>query len=289
MASTYVAVGSSPIPLATSLAEILNAEAIICNVRRFPDGESKITLPRIPKGHCIVVQSTHPPVDTSMMHAIMLVQKVAQTSEKVTVVVPYMGYARQDQEFLRGEIVTLRVVMNMLMAAGADRLITVDIHSATGLSYSNNISSVSAMPELAKHFDSMSLDNPLVVSPDRGGMQRAEAFADILGMQAITLDKERDRVTGEVSVSAGSVDVKGNDIILVDDIISTGGSIVEATKFLKEQGCGDVFAACTHALLINDAAKKLHKAGIRQIVSANTIPGLTATVDVAGVIADAIS
>ena len=289
MASTYVAVGSSPIPLATSLAEILNAEAVICKVRRFPDGESKITLPRIPKGHCIVVQSTHPPVDTSMMHAVMLIQKVAQTSEKVTVVVPYMGYARQDQEFLNGEIVTLRVVMNMLMAAGADRLITVDIHSAAALSYSNNISSVSAMPELAKHFDSMSLSNPLVVSPDRGGMQRAEAFADILGIQAITLDKERDRVTGKVSVSTGSADARGNDIILVDDIISTGGSMIEAAKVLKEQGCGDVFAACTHALLINDAAKKLHDAGIRQIVSSNTIPGPTATVDVASVIADAIS
>lgn len=288
MASTYVAVGSSPIPLATSLAKILNAEALISNVRRFPDGESKITLPSIPEGHCIVVQSTHPPVDTGMMHAIMLIQKVAQTSDRVTVVVPYMGYARQDQEFLNGEIVTLRVVVNILMAAGADRIITVDIHSATGLGYSNNISSVSAMPELARHFGTINLNNPLVVSPDRGGMRRAEAFADSLGIQAITLDKKRDRVTGEVSVSTGMVNVNGNDIILVDDIISTGGSIIEATKFLKEHGCGDVFAACTHGLLINEAAKKLHKVGVRQIVSTNTIPGETAAVDVAGVISDAI-
>lgn len=289
MATTYVAVGSSPIPLATSIADILNAESIISDIRRFPDGESKITLPRIPKGHCIVVQSTHPPVDTNMMHALMLTQKVSWTSEKVTVVVPYMGYARQDKEFLRGEIVTLRVVVNMLMAAGADHIITVDIHSASGLNYSNNISSVSAMPTLAKHFESMRLNNPVVVSPDQGGMQRAESFADIMGVQSITMDKKRDRVTGEVSVSAGSVDVKNNDIILVDDMISTGGSMIKATEALKDMGCGDVFAACTHALLINDAARKLRESGIRQIISANTIPGQTATVDVAGIIAGAIS
>jgi ribose-phosphate pyrophosphokinase len=145
------------------------------------------------------------------------------------------------------------------------------------------------VPALANHFKKMRLKNPLVVSPDAGGATRAKDFARIYGTEVIALQKQRDRKTGKVEIKTTNLSkVRGRDLILVDDMISTGGSIMKATAFLKKQGCARVFVACTHALLIGDAAKKIKKAGVSQIISANTIPGKTSVVDVSGIIAKAI-
>jgi ribose-phosphate pyrophosphokinase len=128
----------------------------------------------------------------------------------------------------------------------------------------------------------------LVVSPDLGGRVRVKEFARLLKTDSIALKKHRDRKTGKVRILSEKVDVKDRDLIIVDDIISTGGSIVKATKFLKKQKCKRVFVACTHALLVNDAAKKIKNAGVSQIISTNTIPGESAKVDVSKVISDAL-
>jgi ribose-phosphate pyrophosphokinase len=132
------------------------------------------------------------------------------------------------------------------------------------------------------------MKEPLVVSPDMGGQERAKKFANLLKTDFIALKKHRDRKTGKVNILSDRVNVKNRDLVLVDDMISTGGSIVKATQFLKKQKCRRVFVACTHALLVNDAAKKIKKAGVSQIVSTNTIPGESAKVDVSRVIADAL-
>ncbi len=121
-----------------------------------------------------------------------------------------------------------------------------------------------------------------------GGQERAKKFANLLKTDFIALKKHRDRKTGKVNILSDRVNVKNRDLILVDDMISTGGSIVKATQFLKKQKCRRVFVACPHALLVNDAAKKIKKAGVSQIVSTNTIPGESAKVDVSRVIADAL-
>ncbi len=134
----------------------------------------------------------------------------------------------------------------------------------------------------------MRLKNPLIVSPDQGGKERAEEFANKFGTEYIALEKKRDRKTGKVQIQTKNVEVSRRDLILVDDMISTGGSIVKATQFLKKQKCGRVFVACTHALLMNEAEKKIKKAGVTKIVSANTIPGKTSVVDVSNTIAKAI-
>jgi ribose-phosphate pyrophosphokinase len=200
-----------------------------------------------------------------------------------------MGYARQDREFLGGEIVTIGVVGKLLRAAGVKKVLTVDIHSKIALK-ELKISSenVSAMDVLVKHFKKLKMKEPLVVSPDMGGQERAEKFANLLKTDFIALKKHRDRKTGKVNILSDRVNVKNRDLVLVDDMISTGGSIVKATQFLKKQKCRRVFVACTHALLVNDAAKKIKKAGVSQIVSTNTIPGESAKVDVSRVIADAL-
>lgn len=283
--------GNASGDLARRLARKLKAGFVGSNLRVFPDGEGKVTLLGKPKsGKIIVVNSTYPPVDSNLVYTLALISKAREYSNQITAVIPYLGYARQDREFLAGEVVTLSVIADLLKAAGASKMIVVDIHSQMGMRHFKiPIRNVSAIEELARYFKKMHLKDPLVVSPDSGGAKRAEIFAGFYGTKYIALKKQRDRRNGKVRIITSELDdVRGRDLILVDDMISTGGSIVKATEFLKKQKCRRVFVACTHALLIGDAERKIRKAGVTQIVSTNTIPGKTAAVDVAGIIAKAI-
>ena len=289
MAGTVV-VGSSPVGLAGLLAQRLGADVITSSIRTFPDGESKVTLSGAPSGSCVVVQSTNPPVDTNLVLALSLIASVAEGADSVTAVVPYMGYGRQDREFLPGEVVSMRSVAKLFRAAGAQRVVTVDIHSPRALQYFGaHADNVSAVPALASHFQAMCLERPLVVSPDRGGQERAGEFARILGADCISLRKERDRKSGAVRILDGGLDVADRVIILVDDMISTGGSIITAANFLGRQGCADIFVACTHALLVGNAADGIRKAGVRGIVGTNTVPGDVGVVDVSDTIAAVVA
>ena len=290
MVKFTVVSGNASTDLAKRIARRLKSPYIKTEKKFFPDGESKITINQIPKKSIVVVvQSTYPPVDSNLLELLSIVSKIQKFSSKVYAVIPYMGYARQDREFLGGEIVTIGVVGKLLKSAGVKKVLTVDIHSKLALK-ELKISSenISAMNVLVKHFEKLKMKDPLVVSPDMGGQERAEKFANLLKTDFIALKKHRDRKTGKVNILSDKVDVKNRDLILVDDMISTGGSIVKATQFLKKQKCKRVFVACTHALLVNDAAKKIKKAGVSQIVSTNTIPGKSAKVDVSRVISDAL-
>ena len=282
--------GKASEDLGRKLARKVKGNLVKSEVRVFPDGESKITLKgKISKRRSIVVQSIYPPVDSNLIQALSLISKAKENSSEVIVVIPYMGYARQDREFLPGEIVTMKVIAKLFKGAGASKLIVVDIHSLIGLKYFTIKSkNVSAVPDLAAYFKKLNLKNPLVVSPDQGGKERAKEFAKEMGIEFIALQKKRDRKTGKVQIKTKQADVIGRDLILVDDMISTGGSIVNATKFLKKEKCKKVFVACTHALLMNDAEKKIKKSGVTKIISANTIPGNTSIVDVSNTIAKAI-
>jgi len=282
--------GDASSDLAKRIARKLKASYIKTEKKVFPDGESKITINKFPKKNIvIVVQSTYPPVDSNLLELLSIISKVQKFSSKVYAVIPYMGYARQDREFLGGEIVTIGVVGKLLKAAGVKKVLTVDIHSKLALK-ELKISSenVSAMDVLVKHIKKIKMKDALVVSPDLGGQERAKKFASLLKTDFIVLKKHRDRKTGKVNILSGKVGVKNRDLILVDDMISTGGSIVKATQFLKKQKCRRIFVACTHALLVNDAAKKIKNAGVSQIISTNTIPGESAKVDVSRVISDAL-
>jgi len=281
--------GKASEDVAKKLARKLKASLVKSDVRIFPDGESKVTLSGKITKKAIIVQSIYPPVDSNLIHALSLIVKAKEIAKEIIMIVPYMGYARQDREFLPGEIVTMKVLAKLFKDAGVSRLIVVDIHSMIGLKHFKIKSqNISAIPDLVKYFKKMRLKNPLVVSPDQGGKQRAREFASKLKSDYIALTKKRDRKTGKVQIQTNSVDVTGRDLILVDDMISTGGSIIKATQFLKKQGCKRVFVACTHALLMNDAEKKIRKAGVTKIVSTNTIPGKTSIVDVSKTIVKAI-
>ena len=283
--------GNSSKDLAKKISKKLKANLVKSEVKIFPDGESKITLKgKLSKSKTIVVQSIYPPVDSNLIQALSLISKAKEYSTEVIVVVPYLGYARQDREFLPGEIATMKVLGQLFKGAGASKIIVVDIHSKIGLKHFKIKSeNLTAIPDLARYFQKINLKNPLVVSPDQGGKERAKEFADKFGSDFIALKKQRDRKTGKVQIKTGGLDeVIGRDLILVDDMISTGGSIIKATEFLKKQKCNRVFVTCTHALLMNDAEKKIRKAGVTRIISANTIPGNSSIVDVSSTIAKAI-
>ena len=286
-----VIAGKSSEDVAKKLSKKIKANIIKTEIRVFADGESKITLNgKISKKKSVVVQSIYPPVDTNLIQALSLISKAKETSSEVIAVIPYMGYARQDREFLPGEIITMKVLGKLFKGAGASKIIAVDIHSMVGFKhFTIKTKNVSAIPELVRYVKKLSLKNPLVVSPDQGGKERAKEFAKELGSEYIALEKKRDRKTGKVQIKTKNLDeVANRDLILVDDMISTGGSIVKATQFLKKQKCKKVYVACTHALLMNNAEKRIRKAGVTKIISANTIPGKTSIVDISNTIAKAI-
>ena len=290
--SVSIISGKTTEDLGRKISRKIAANFVKSEVRVFPDGESKITLSgEISKKRSVVVQSISPPVDTNLIHALSLIAKAKETSSTVTAVIPYMGYARQDREFLSGEIVTIKVLAKLFRGAGASEIVAVDIHSLAGLEHFRiKARNVSAVPDLVRHFKKMRLKEPIVVSPDLGGKGRAKEFARGLGLEYIALEKKRDRKSGKVQIKTKNADkVVRRDLILVDDMISTGGSIVKATQFLKKQKCKRIFVACTHALLVGDAEKKIKRAGVSKIISTNTVPGKTSVVDVSSSIAKAIA
>ena len=292
LSNVSVISGKSSEELAKKLSKRIKANLVKSAIRVFPDGESKITLSgKISKNTSIVVQSIYPPVDSNLIQALVLISKAKEISSEVIAVIPYLGYARQDREFLSGEVVTMKVLAKLFKGAGASKIIVVDIHSMVGLKYFTIKSkNVTAIPDLVKYFKKLDLKDPIVISPDQGGKDRAKEFATEFGLEFIVLDKKRDRKTGKVQIKTKNIDeVIDRDLILVDDMISTGGSIINATQFLKKQKCKRVYVACTHALLMNDAEKKIKKAGVTKIVSTNTIPGKTSIVDVSNSISKAIT
>ena len=282
--------GDASADLAKRIARRLKAVYVKAENREFPDGESTITIKKIPRNHIIlVVQSTYPPVDTNLLHLLSIISKARKLSSKIYAIIPYMGYARQDREFLDGEIISISVIGKLLKSVGAKKVITVDIHSKMALKELRIVSeNVTAITELVKHFKKKNLKNALVISPDLGGKQRAKEFASLMGIDLIALKKYRDKKTGVVNILTNRVDVKNRDVILVDDMISTGGSIIKATQFLKKQKCKRVFVACTHALLVNNAENKIKKSGVTEIISTNTIPKNTSKVDVSKILADVV-
>lgn len=283
--------GPSSQELAKKLSRKIKATFVKSELRVFPDGEGKITLNSVPKrGKIIIVQSLFPPVDSNLVYLLSLISKARKFSKNISVVIPYMGYARQDREFLPGEIITISVISKLINSVGATKLLVTDIHSKIALDhFTIPTKNVSAIPLLANHIKKMKLKNPIVISPDQGGKNRALEFAKSLNADCIALEKQRNRKTGKVKIiSTNLQQVKNRDLILVDDMISTGGSIIKASKFLKKQKCKRIFVVCTHALLINDAEDKIKKSGVTKIISTNSILGKTSLVDISGIISDEI-
>ena len=288
MAEKLLLAGPASEDLGRSVAEKLGMPLMAAEFKVFPDGESRFTLSEKVSGKSVfLVQSTHAPVDQHLFQLLLASHQLSEEGAKVTAVVPYLAYARQDKEFLPGEGVTLGVVAHLMRSMGVRRLVTVDIHSAEGLAlFSFPTYSVSAIPSLVGYAkDKLNLKDPVVISPDFGGSKRTEAFAQLFGAKFLQLSKTRDRTTGDVSVKESKLEVEGKEVVIVDDIISTGGTVRVAAEAVLAQGAKRALAICVHGLFVGDAIDKLEDASVEPIICTNTVPSGFSKVDVADALA----
>src|SRR3990170_8968519 len=262
-----IILGPSSKELGERVAEIAGFEKVPVVSRVFPDGESYIRLEGTVQGeHVAIVHTTSNPQDNNLMQLAFMANAAKRNgAKKVTAVVPYLAYARQDKIFLEGENVSIETVVAMLKAAGIDQLITVNIHAETALSkFSFPAKTLTAIPLLAEHFVKKGHRKAFALAPDKGAMYIAQQAQQILGGEAGNLEKQRNRHTGQTAQTGKHLDVKGETVIIFDDIISTGGTIVGAARILKEQGAAQVYAACVHGLLIGDAEKRILDSGVEE-------------------------
>ncbi len=283
-----VLAGPASEDLGRSVATKLGLPLVPAVFKTFPDGESKFTCDQKVSGKTVfVIQSAYNPVDQHLFQLLLASHKLSQDGARVIAVVPYLSYARQDKEFLPGEAVTLAFVAHLMRSSGIARLVTVDIHSAQGLSlFSFPVYSVSAVPAMVEYVRSnLTLQDPVVISPDFGASKRTEAFAQLYGVKALQLTKSRDRATGEVRIKQEALDVKGRDVLFLDEVITTGGTIRAATETVLAQGARSASAICTHGVFAGDTIERLERAGIKTIVCTNTIPGKFSKVDVSEALA----
>lgn len=287
-----VIAGPASVDLARSISHNLNVKIIEPELKIFFDGESKLRIPSVNNKDCIIVQSLYPPPDRHIIQLLMIIHKCKKDhASKITVIIPYMAYARQDKAFLDGEIISIAVLAQVIENFGVDEVITVDIHQEVSLSYfSTKIKNISAIPLLADYIkNNVTLEKSFIISPDAGGIKRAEKFAQLLELPILCLKKKRDRKTGFVSIDENiGMKVDGMNAILIDDMISTGGSIVKACEVLKKQKIGNIIVFCTHAILVDNAFDKIINSGVKEIISTNSIPSICSKVDLSRILSDAL-
>ncbi|NLN76042.1 MAG: ribose-phosphate pyrophosphokinase [Armatimonadetes bacterium] len=289
--------GTANPELAQKIADKLGVEVGELTIRRFSDGEVHARAGQSVRGcDAFIVQSCQTPVNEHLMELLVIIDSFRRASvRRVTVVMPYFCYSRQDKKLKPREPVTAKLVANLLTTAGANRVLTMDLHSGQIMGFFDiPVDHLYSGPIIADHIkNNIPLDNAVVVSPDVGGVTRARALAEVLGTPIAIIVKRRPEPNkAEVIELIG--DVSGKTAIMFDDLIDTGGSIIGGADALLERGASEVYAACTHGLLSGDAIQRLAVSAIKKLIVTDTIPmpqggdGKIAVVSVAGLLADAI-
>ncbi len=287
-----IAPGPASRDLAINMAKDLGAEIVDIEAKLFQDGESYFRIiSDVRNKRVAIVQSAYPPTDRHVLQLLFLAHKFSEDGAEVHAIIPYLAYARQHKAFLQGEIVSLGVFAHLIRSVGVKRVVTVDIHNVEGLGFfSMPAYSVSAIPLVAEYFSkNYELSEAIAISPDFGGSVRVEAFAKILKIDHLSIPKMRDKITGEVLFKEKVRQVQSRDVILVDDIISSGKTMELATMKLKDSGAERIFAACTHPLLAGDALDRIKRAGVEEVVGTNTVPSPVSKIDVAPILSDYLS
>jgi ribose-phosphate pyrophosphokinase len=277
--------------LGEKVAEFLGIEAVPLVFKTYPDGESYVRLEgTVQNEEVVIVQTASPPQDTRIIQLALIADAAKRNgAEKVTTVVPYLAYARQDKAFLQGEAISIETVARMLKAAGVDSLITVNVHQAKVLSkFPFPAKTISAIPLLAQHFIQKGFKKAFALAPDDGALWLAEEAKTVLSGECDYLEKQRDLYTGQITVKKKTLNVHGKTVIIFDDVISTGGTIALAAKTMKEIGADKVYAACVHPLLIGDAEKRILEAGVEEIIGTDSVPSHVSKVSLAPLITNAL-
>lgn len=267
--------GNSNPKLAQEIADMIGVSVGNSEVTTFSDGEISVNINETVRGADVfVVQPTNAPVNDNLMELLIMMDAFRRASAgRITAVIPYYGYARQDRKAKARDPITAKLVADLIHAAGADRVLTMDLHAAQIQGYFNiPVDHLLGAPILAKYFQGLNIneDELVVVSPDIGGVTRARKFADRLHAPIAIIDKRRPKANvAEIMNIIG--DVKGKTAILIDDMIDTAGTITKGADALLKLGAKEVYACCTHGVLSGPAIERLENSNLKEVVILNTI------------------
>jgi ribose-phosphate pyrophosphokinase len=290
--------GNSNIPLSKEICDILDTPLGAAEVKTFSDGEIQVDIQESVRGMDVfIVQSTCTPGNTNLMELLIMIDALKRASaNRITPVLPYYGYARQDRKVSPRAPITAKLVADLITAAGAHRVLTMDLHAGQIQGFFNiPVDHLFAAPVILDYMRTRFSKDMVVVSPDAGGVERARAFAKRMKASLAIIDKRRD-APNEAKFMNLIGEVKGLNAVILDDIVDTAGTLVEAASALSSKGATGVYACCVHPVLSGPAIERLNKSVIQEVIVTNTIPLKPAAVSnpkfkvlsVARLLADAI-
>ena len=269
-----VLAGNGNPELAGEICKYLGAALTDAAVGRFPDGEISVKINQDVRGRDVfIVQSTCPPVNENLLELLIMADAARRASaRRITAVIPYFGYARKDRKDEGRVPITAKLVANMIAGAGVDRVLALDLHATQIQGFFDiPVDHLFSFPVLSQHFRDLGIPNLVVCTPDVGGIRMARAFSEWLGAGLAVVDKRRispDQASASIMIG----DVKDANVLLVDDMITTAGSISSAAHFVREQGAREVYAAAAHGVFCGPARERLADSPIREIVITDSIP-----------------
>jgi len=264
--------GSSNRPLAERIASAMGIDLCAIELRRFSDGEIFVKICQNIRGmDCFVVQPTNPPAD-NILELLLIIDALKRSSAgRITAVIPYYGYARQDRKDQPRVCISAKLVANLITKAGADRVMTLDLHSHQIQGFFDIPSDhLYTMPIFLEYFRALNLKNLVVVSPDIGGAKMARGYAGRLDAPMAFIEKRRPRPNEALSLNIIG-EVSGRDVVIVDDIIDTGGTLAAACKTLAAKNPNSIYVGCTHAVLSGNAVESLQNAPLTEVAVTDTI------------------
>lgn len=266
--------GTSNRDLALDVCRYLGTEPGKITVKNFSDGETMVEIgENIRGGEAFVLQSTCPPVNDNLMQLLIIIDALRRASaERITAVIPYYGYGRQDRKVKPRVPITAKLVADLITIAGASRVVSMDLHAGQIQGYFNiPVDNIFAAPVLLNYFKKNFGNGLVVVSPDAGGVERARAFARRLDAHLAIIDKRRE-TPNESEVMNIIGEVRGMKAILLDDMVDTGGTLTQAAVAIKERGAASVYACCTHPVLSGNAIQRIVDSPLHRLVVSDTIP-----------------
>lgn len=274
-ASKLVILGGNSNPeLVKEIALVLGTQPAEVNAGRFPEGEIHVQIRENIRGRDVfIVQSTCTPPNDNLMELLILIDAARRASaSRITAVLPFFGYARQDRKDRPRVPITAKLVANLLTKAGADRVLTMDLHAGQIQGFFDiPVDHLYSINVMGDYLIEKNLKNLIVVSPDIGGTRMARAYAKLLNTSLAIVDKRREDATKtHVMNIIGSVE--GKNVLITDDLISTGGSLIEAARALKDQGALDVYAAIVHPILAGPAIERINNSDLKELIVTNSIP-----------------
>ncbi len=281
--------GPASSELGLRIAGVMGVRALRLQHKIFPDGESYFRFLEKPDSTVVLVQGTHPPQDKHLFQLLLMSMGLRELgASRIVALVPYLAYARQDKAFLEGETVSLKIVLHLMKSAGVDELVTVNPHAPWALRESGITShSISVAKTLASNVKRRGWQVSYVVSPGKKGMELAIEAASELGAEPVKAESWRDPNTGEVKVEVGDGQSFSNKgVMVIDDVVSSGGTMSKLVKKLKSVNASRVYACCIHGLFIGDSVQTILEAGADAILATNTVPNKYAEVDISAEVAN---